>query len=68
MTAIGYTPDRRCYKIFDDGQREEINETHNIHLNRDALYERLMLSISKIVKRELNKMRVQGKGRLALSK
>ena len=27
MTARGYTPDRRCWMIFEDGNREEVNET-----------------------------------------
>ncbi len=27
MTARGYTPDRRCYIVFEDGSKEEINET-----------------------------------------
>ena len=26
MTARGYTPDRRCFMIFEDGYKEEINE------------------------------------------
>ncbi len=26
MTARGYTPDRRCYMVFEDGFKEEVNE------------------------------------------
>lgn len=26
MTARGYTPDRMCYIVFEDGSKEEINE------------------------------------------
>lgn len=29
MTARGYTPDRRCYMVYDDGSRTEVNETRN---------------------------------------
>lgn len=27
MTARGYTPDRRCYAVFEDGTKEEVNES-----------------------------------------
>jgi hypothetical protein len=27
MTARGYTPDRRCYMVFENGDKEEVNES-----------------------------------------
>lgn len=32
MTARGYTPNRRCYMIFEDGYKEEIDENKGIRL------------------------------------
>lgn len=31
MTARGYIPDRRCWMVFDDGKREEVNESRKIN-------------------------------------
>ena len=30
MTARGYTPDRRCWMVFEDGKREEVNESKKV--------------------------------------
>ena len=32
MTARGYTPNRRCYMVFEDGYKEEVNESRNTRL------------------------------------
>lgn len=45
--------------IVHDACHQQNNESCN-SINKRALYEKLMLSISKIVKRELNKMRAHG--------
>lgn len=34
MTARGYTPDRRCYMVFEDGYKEEVNESRSNKLER----------------------------------
>ena len=34
MTARGYTPDRRCYIVFEDGFKEEVNEQRSISLKK----------------------------------
>ena len=56
MTARGFTPDRRCYMIFDDGDREEINESleNKQSLNSQRLYESIIRDVAKIVKQRLN--------------
>lgn len=56
MTARGYTPDRRCYMIFDDGNIEEMNENVTSRaVTRRKLYESIMRDVAKIVKRHLQK-------------
>lgn len=34
ITARGYTPNGRGYRIYDDGIREEVNESRNVRLKR----------------------------------
>lgn len=34
MTARGYTPNRRCYMVFEDGYKEEVNESKYVELKR----------------------------------
>ena len=55
MTARGYTPDRRCYAVFEDSTKEEvneskfhsgtllINESHIRHIVRETLRRYLQL-------------------------
>ena len=48
MTARGYTPDRRCYMVFEDGYKEEVNE--NIRNDYDSIIGET--SVSKIANDE----------------
>ncbi len=50
MTARGYTPDRRCYMVFENGNLEEVNENKRYRID-SLINEIVQRCMSKITNR-----------------
>ena len=59
MTARGYTPDRRCWMVFEDGVREEVNESKKarkpnvIRLTKNELRQVIAESVRTCIRKML---------------
>lgn len=58
MTARGYTPNRRCYMVFDNGDLDEVNENKQYKTNRNMKQViRLTESdLHRVIKESVNKI------------
>ena len=53
MTARGYTPNRKCYIIFENGYMEEVNEQKKVGAYNSIITDCINTSLKKYIKEQI---------------